>query len=251
MRPSLVCAVVAIAMAFPRPTLAQGPGKFPPDSFVNVRVFPKGTPVLNLIGSMRNFTGALGVRCQYCHLGQEGQPLTEFDFSSDEKRTKVVARQMLQMVAEINRRLDSIPGRVAAAPAVTCATCHRGLARPVPLSAVIADAAVAAGADSATRAYRALRQQYHGRDAYDFGEGSLSTAAFRTARGGKIDVALSLVKLNEEFFPTSSAVAVIRGNIVLMRADTAAAAAAFREAIRRDPTNGEARGRLRDIGQAP
>lgn len=251
MRPSLVCAIVAIASACPEVTPAQGQAKFPPDSLVNVRVFPKGTPVMNLIGSMRNFSGALGVRCTHCHVGQEGQPLTQLDFASDEKRTKLVARQMLLMVSEINRRLDSIPGRVTGAPTVTCATCHRGLARPVPLSSVVADAALAAGADSATTAYRALRLQYHGRDAYDFGEGSLSTAAFRTARGGKIDEALALVTLNEEFFPMSSAVAVIRGNIVLMRADTTAAAAAFREAIRRDPANGEARGRLRDIGQKP
>jgi hypothetical protein len=38
---------------------------------------------------------------------------------------------------------------------------------------------------------------------------------------------------------------------MLMRADTASAAAAFREAIRRDPKNDEARGRLRDIRQTP
>jgi cytochrome c-type biogenesis protein CcmH/NrfG len=36
-----------------------------------------------------------------------------------------------------------------------------------------------------------------------------------------------------------------------MRADTASAAMAFREALRRDTTNIEARGRLRDIGQRP
>ena len=44
---------------------------------------------------------------------------------------------------------------------------------------------------------------------------------------------------------------VFRGNINLMRADTAAAATAFREAIRLDPANDEARGRLRSIGQQP
>gem|GEM_PF-5213358 len=52
-------------------------------------------------------------------------------------------------------------------------------------------------------------------------------------------------------FPGSSSLAVFRGNLHLMRADTAAAALAFREAIRRDPRNGEARGRLRDIGADP
>ena len=51
---------------------------------------------------MRNFTSALGVRCQFCHVGQEGQPLAPFDFASDQKRNKLVARQMLRMVAEIN-----------------------------------------------------------------------------------------------------------------------------------------------------
>jgi cytochrome c-type biogenesis protein CcmH/NrfG len=36
-----------------------------------------------------------------------------------------------------------------------------------------------------------------------------------------------------------------------MQGDTASAAAAYREAIRRNPNNDEARGRLRDIGQRP
>jgi len=36
-----------------------------------------------------------------------------------------------------------------------------------------------------------------------------------------------------------------------MKADTAGAAAAYREAIRRDTTNNEAKGRLRDIGRPP
>jgi cytochrome c-type biogenesis protein CcmH/NrfG len=60
-----------------------------------------------------------------------------------------------------------------------------------------------------------------------------------------------LLRLNEELFPGSSAMYVFRGNISLMQADTSAAEAAFREAIRRDPRNQEARGRLRDIGKSP
>lgn len=30
---------------------------------------------------MRNITGALGVRCQFCHVGEEGMPLERFDFA--------------------------------------------------------------------------------------------------------------------------------------------------------------------------
>jgi photosynthetic reaction center cytochrome c subunit len=242
----LLCFISAGAVAY-----AQPAGKFPPDSLVNTRVIARSTPVLQVVGTMRNFTFDLGVRCQFCHVGQEGLPLDRFDFPSDEKRTKLVAREMMRMVQDINQRLDSLPGRAANGLQVTCATCHRGTNRPVPLSNIVADAAVSAGADSAIRTYRALRQRYYGRDAYDFGEGSLNTAAFRTARAGKVDEALSLLTLNEEMFPGSSGMYVFRGNILLMRSDTLGAAAAFREAVRRDSSNVEAQGRLRAIAKPP
>jgi len=231
------------------PLAAQPPGRWPPDSLVNTQVIPRTTPVIQVVGQMRNVAGALGVRCQFCHLGEEGLALERFDFASDEKRNKLVARQMMRMVQEINSRLDTIPGRAAPGLQVTCATCHRGISRPVSLATLVADAALAAGADSAIRAYRALRQRYYGRDAYDFGELSLNIAAFRAARGGRVDAALALLAVNEQLFPASSGMYVFRGNINLMRGDTAAAATAFREAIRRDSSNLEARGRLRDIGQ--
>jgi tetratricopeptide (TPR) repeat protein len=200
---------------------------------------------------MRNFTSALGVRCQFCHVGREGQPLAEFDFASDQKRNKLVARQMMRMVAEINQRLDTIPERGKPPVTATCMTCHRGVSRPIPLSALVQDVAVTSGVDSAVRAYKALRTRYYGRDAYDFSEPSLNIAAFRTAQAGKPDEALALLRYNEEMFPNSSAMAVFKGNIQLMKGDTAAAEAAFREAIRRDSTNAEAKGRLKAIGKTP
>jgi hypothetical protein len=244
--------VVAIAIALgPGALASQASGKWPPDSLVNVQVFPKTTPVMDVVGAMRNFAFGLGVRCQYCHVGEEGMPLERFDFPSDEKRTKLVARQMMRMVQEINRRLDTIPGRTAPGLEVSCVTCHRGVNKPTPLATLITEAATTAGADSAIRAYRALRERYYGRDAYDFGEGSLNTAAFRVGRAGKYDDAFALLKLNEELFPKSSGMYVFRGNISLLKGDTTAAEAAFREAIKRDPANGEARGRLRAIGKQP
>lgn len=251
MRPVLIC--VGLLALFQR-AVAQAPGRFPPDSLVNVKVIPRTTPVIEVVGMMRNITFALGVRCPYCHVGEEGMPLERFDFAKDEKRTKLVARQMMRMVEEINRRIDTLPhasDHTHQAVQVTCATCHRGVSRPVPLFQLVQDAATAAGADSAIRLYRDLRRRYYGRDAYDFGDGSLNTAAFRVGRAGKISDALALLALNEEQFPGSSALSVFRGNVYLMKGDTAAAAAAFREAIRRDSTNMEARGRLRAIRQTP
>src|SRR5437868_4494443 len=146
-------ALLAIA---PIAVVSAQAGKFPPDSLVNVRVIPRTTNVTDVIGVMRNFTSALGVRCQFCHLGQEGQPLDRFDFASDQKRTKVTARQMMLMVQEINRRVDTLPGRAPNGLQVSCMTCHRGISRPIPLSQVVLEAGIAGGADSATKTYRAL-----------------------------------------------------------------------------------------------
>jgi hypothetical protein len=234
--------------------LAQAAGRWPPDSLINTRVIPRNTPVTQVIGTMRNFTFALGVRCQFCHVGDEGMPLDRFDFASDDKRTKLVARQMMRMVQEINRRIDTLPahdGHRHAVAQVTCTTCHRGVSRPVPLSEILVDAATAGGVDSALRAYQVLRDRHYGRDAYDFSESALNIAGFRLGRAAKFDEAFALLRRNEELFPGSSPMYVFRGNIALMRGDTAAAATAFRESVRRDSTNNEARGRLRDIGQRP
>lgn len=248
MRLSIVSALVVAAAQLS----AQAPGKFPPDSLINVKVIPRSTPVTEVIGMMRNFAGNLGVRCQYCHVGEEGMPLARFDFAKDEKQPKLVARQMMRMVEEINRRVDTLPhgtDHEHQAVPVTCTTCHRGVSRPVPLFQLVVDAATKSGADSAIRLYRSLRQRYYGRDAYDFGEGSLNIAAFRIGRANKVDDALAVLRLNEEMFPNSSGMSVFRGNINLMKGDTTGAATAFREALRRDSTNLEARGRLRDIGR--
>jgi hypothetical protein len=235
----------------PGVSFAQAAGKFPPDSLVNVKVLPKTMPVTQVLGVMRNFAGDLGVRCTFCHVIKEGQPLSQADFPSDEKRTKQVARQMMLMVQEINRRVDTLPGHTTTSLRVTCGTCHRGVNKPAPLATVLVDAGTTAGADSAVKAYKALRQKYYGRAAYDFGEGSLNTAAFQLAQAKKFDEAKALLDLNEEQFPTSSGLAVFRGNIALMRGDTTAAEASFREAVKRDANNEEAKGRLRAIGKQP
>jgi hypothetical protein len=125
--------IVAGLAIVPALSAAQSTAKFPPDSLVNTRVIAHGTPVGNVVGVMKNFTQALGVRCQYCHVGVEGQPLTTFDFVTDEKRTKIVARQMMVMLQDINRRIDSLPGRVDPSLKVTCTTCHRGRTNPLAL----------------------------------------------------------------------------------------------------------------------
>jgi len=141
-------------LAAPAALLGQAPGHFPPDSLINVKVIPKSTPVMQVVGIMRNFAGGLGVRCQFCHVGQEGMPLGQFDFAKDEKRTKLTARQMMRMVDEINRRLDTLPehAQMTSHVEVTCNTCHRGVSRPMSLEQLIQEAAQTAGLSRPARA---------------------------------------------------------------------------------------------------
>src|SRR6266567_3471329 len=110
-------------------------GKFPPDSFTNLKVLPKTIGKEELIATMRSFALGLGVRCTYCHVGREGAPLDSVKFASDDKRTKRVARVMMDMVKHINEEhLADVPERPEPHVVVRCETCHRGVARPRLLS---------------------------------------------------------------------------------------------------------------------
>ena len=124
-------ALLAVAPLMPPATVAaQAPRPFPPAALENVQVLPPDAPVGEVIGVMKGFTQALGVRCQFCHVGEEGQPLGAFDFVSDARAPKGIARTMMRMMADVNQRLAAeLP---AASPAqVTCYTCHQGKAHPV------------------------------------------------------------------------------------------------------------------------
>ena len=83
---------------------------------------PKNLKVLtpeNLKAQMQTFPAALGVEnqggCNFCH---------EADRSLDTKPTKVKARQMIELVADINAKFGD--GQVH----VTCWTCHLGSTMP-------------------------------------------------------------------------------------------------------------------------
>lgn len=111
------------------PAAPQPPRWVPPDP-TNLQVLPKDIAKPDLVQVMRRFTGALGVRCEFCHVG-EGNDLTKFDFASDDRRQKRNARLMLRMTTDINTKLTDVPEpRPAGTPAVTCYTCHRGETKP-------------------------------------------------------------------------------------------------------------------------
>jgi len=103
-------------------------------------VLPSGISRADLISTMKLFTQSLGVRCTYCHVGEEGKPLSTFDFASDAKNHKDTARGMLRMADRLNSELPGITGLPDAR--VTCFTCHRGSTKPLAAPAPGAPSAV-------------------------------------------------------------------------------------------------------------
>ena len=249
MRCSLVLAAVVSALPAALPLRAQG---FAPDSLRNIRALPATMTPVQVVGFMRNVTFALGVRCPFCHVGEEGRPLTTFDFASDDKPTKREAREMIRMVQAVNAQfITQLPQRQSPPFEVTCETCHHGVAVPRPLVDVLGIAVDSSGADSAVRAYRALRERYYGRAAYDFGENTLNVLSQRLVRSQRLDPALTMARLNVEFYPLSSQVQTNLGEVLRVRGDSAGAIAAYRQALQINPNDGGARQRLREMGQQP
>jgi hypothetical protein len=85
----------------------------------NIKVL-NGMPQVQLIPAMNFFAASLGVRCNYCHVNNNGQ----WDYASDEKEEKATARRMVKMVLDANK--STFNGN----PQVTCWTCHRGRTSP-------------------------------------------------------------------------------------------------------------------------
>ena len=100
-----------------------------PQSFSNLQIFPKDVSRQALVEAMKTFTGALGVRCEHCHVG-EGNDLSKFDFASDARPAKVTARAMMKMLGTINNDALKGIGDAGRQPKVTCFTCHRGEKTP-------------------------------------------------------------------------------------------------------------------------
>lgn len=117
MRTLLIAAFVTVGSFA---LVAQGPpggGKGAP------KAPPKNLQVLdpsNFMTTMRTFVPSLGLAdkggCNFCH---------EQDRSSDAKMTKVIARNMIKMVKQINSNFPDGKEHV------TCYTCHRGSEMPL------------------------------------------------------------------------------------------------------------------------
>jgi outer membrane lipoprotein-sorting protein len=101
---------------------AQSPAapKLAEDQFKNIKVL-KGVPADQIFPTMQFISASLGVECEFCHV-REGQKMV---FEKDDKKPKVTARKMMEMMFAINK--DNFDGHRE----VTCYSCHRGAADPI------------------------------------------------------------------------------------------------------------------------
>ena len=90
-------------------------------AFKNIKVL-KDTPADQLFPSMQFIAASLGVECDFCHVRGH--------FEQDDKKAKLAAREMMQMMMAINQ--THFEGHRA----VTCNTCHRGSPHPVSIPPV-------------------------------------------------------------------------------------------------------------------
>ncbi len=224
--------------------LLSGPlsAQIPAGDFQSLEVLPADIDRRELIDQMKQFTQALGVRCQHCHVGEEGAPLSSFDFASDEKETKEVARTMMRMTTEINQGfLSKLRG---GAIQVQCVTCHRGAPQPRQLEEVLSEALESGGSPAMIARYRELRKESFGSAMFDFRPGSLNRLARALAVEGRLPEAKDLLELNLELYPEDVSTLLLHGEVLLKTGAEEAASESFRKVLAIDPDNAAARRRL-------
>ena len=168
-----------------------------PDKFTNLQYFPKTISRQELMGNMRGFSFSLGVRCQFCHAGKDGNKREQMDFASDGKDTKKTARAMLRMVDAINQEYIAKMGRTAPIR-VECVTCHHQLSIPKTMNALLAETIDKKDIQAAIALYRDLRKNGLGNGQYDFGETSLNILTESLLKQDKAKEAVAIMELNVE-----------------------------------------------------
>lgn len=112
------------------------PPPFPPEQAhpvmpkpTNLKVLPKNISSKDLLATMHQFTGSLGVHCSFCHV--EDKATHHLNFASDAKPEKRTARVMMRMTKNIDGKYLAQLPKHDDMQEVSCGTCHRGHSKPV------------------------------------------------------------------------------------------------------------------------
>lgn len=170
----------------------------------NLQVLPKDISRDDLTDIMKSFTEGLGVRCNFCHEGEEGKPLSTYNFESDKKPEKQQARLMMNMTKDINAKyLSEFSKYGKDIIKVKCITCHRGVAQPLPLEDLLYDKIKTDGLQPAITTYNNLYEKYYGASAYDFRDHSLQALVEKLIEEKMNDEAVTFASINIDKYPNS------------------------------------------------
>ena len=222
-----------------------------PAEFTNLQVLSEDIPRGELIGMMRGFASALGVRCNHCHVGEDPDSLEGYDFASDDKETKRTARVMLRMANAINDEFLPQTGREDLL-AVRCATCHHGLERPESIDDVLLATYETEGVDAALARFLELRDEHYGGAAYDFSSRSLDhLTEFLAMRKRDTEGAMAVNTLNLEYYPDADYTLYLRSRLLQLGGDLDGAIAALERAIEANPGVDWLKGQLEELRNPP
>ena len=244
--PGLIGVIAVVALGFTLSAQAQEPWTWP-EKTENLQVLPEDWPGSRLRPVMMGFSRALGVRCSHCHKGVEGQPLSTFDFVSDENPNKERAREMLRMLGTINDHLDNIEPSGDQRVNMWCHTCHRGRPRPMTLGEELGEAYRTNGLEVALTTYTSLKDAYYGKGAYNFGEAALNNFGYEVLGNEDTAGAIRVFTLNAEAFPTSANVWDSLAEAYMKAGDTERATTYYQKSLDLDPNNDNARAMLKKL----
>jgi hypothetical protein len=218
-----------------------------PEHPMNLKVLPKDTHAEQLRETMGMFVRGLGVRCTFCHVGKEGEPLSSYEFPSDEKANKNRAREMLRMVHSINERLQTIDFGEGERVTVTCATCHRGRPRPTTMVEELREAYTKSGASGAIAHFNELRDRFYARGTLDFTERPLNTFGYELLGKDDVEGAIAVLRFNAQEFPESGNVWDSLAEAYLKAGRTEQSAIYYRKSLELNPDNRNALKQLQKI----
>jgi tetratricopeptide (TPR) repeat protein len=247
-----ILGILSFAILFTLPARAQDKVKWTwPEKPKNLQVLPKDWPGTRLQPVMIGFTRALGVRCTHCHKGEEGKPLSTYDFASDENPNKNRAREMYRMLGDINDHLKKIEPSGDKRVNMWCDTCHHGRPRPMTLEEELGEQYRTKGIKAAFDDYADLKKKFYGRAAYDFGEGSLNAFGYDLLENKDAAAAIQIFKLNAETFPASGNASDSLAEAYMKAGDLKNAQLNYEKSLTLDPTNQNAKDMLKKIKESP
>jgi len=242
----LLIVFAALASARADRILAQEKWSWP-EKGKNLQVLPKDFPAERLQAVMKGFTRSLGVRCQYCHVGEEGKPLSTFDFVSDANPNKARAREMYRMLGDINGHLKKIQPSGDKRVNMWCHTCHAGRPRPMTLGEELEEAQRHGGVAASLRRYRELKERFYGKAGYDFSESALEDFGRELLDAKDAAGAVDVFQANAQAFPGSGDAQESLADGYRAAGKAELARAAYRRAVELDPHNEAAARKLREL----